>query len=485
MRSEFDFSRALEVDVAIAGAGLAGLVAGAILAKHGRRVVVVDGTQRVGGRGGATPHRGFWLDGGQRDGCDVGDLQVGWCYGQLAEREADVELPLRDVEPVVRVHRLPETPGQGSASVSEGRWGASGFLALAQDAFGCPADRLPAFARALGQLAGASPEQRRAAVPLTLAEWTQREGVDPAVRRALLTMVTVIYCERPERASAGRLMGLLARPEGLPKQRTVYPDHPEFGGMQGLMEPWRCAIEARGGRVLLGLEPALVDFEGRRAVGLVARDPSHLVLQVRARDVVLARPLWEALPLLPSVRVEPELARLARALEDAQADAVAWQAGLSRLPRLRSSGEPESHIGWNRVLIGPERRYSGGFHLPSLGSRAAAPRGRHLLHAFIARWLAKHERPGWEASRAAIDRLAAHLREFYVDLDDCIEWSGLQLIARPACLAWFWSPLLRHGVRVPGCERLWIASTSFESDAGPVDIGAHAGLEAAREILGG
>jgi hypothetical protein len=77
----------------------------------------------------------------------------------------------------------------------------------------------------------------------------------------------------------------------------------------------------------------------------------------------------------------------------------------------------------------------------------------------------------------------AYLRSFYLDLDACVEWSATQWIERPACLAWYWAPLLRHGVHVPGCPGLYLASTTFESEAGPVDISAHAGLEAARAIL--
>ena len=110
MRDDLDFSQPLTVDVAIAGAGLAGLVAAAILTRYGRLVLVVDRNPEVGGRGGSTPHRGYRLDGGWRDGWDVTDLQVGWRHGQLAAREARVDVPLRIVKPVVRVHHLPEPP---------------------------------------------------------------------------------------------------------------------------------------------------------------------------------------------------------------------------------------------------------------------------------------------------------------------------------------------------------------------------------------
>lgn len=466
--------------MAVAGAGLAGLVTGAILARQGMHVIVVDGPDRIGGRGGSTPHRDYWLDGGQRDGADVGDLQVGWRYGQIAAREAGVNVPLRVVEPVVRVHHLPES--RGEARVVDGRWGAKGFLQLARDGFGCPEEQLPGFGAVLAKIASATPEERRAAIPVSLGEWTREHVPHPEVRRALLTMVTVVYCQHPERASVGRLMGFLAPREDLPPLETAFPDHPEIGGMQGLMAPWHDAIESSGGRVLLGLEPREVTFDAARANGVVAVDESHLALEIRAHRVVIAAPLWQALPLLPPERVAPELLALARALEDEQADAVCWQAGLTRLPRLRATGEPESHVGWNRVLVGPTRRYLGGYHLPSLASRCAAPPGRHLLHAFIARWLARDERIAWSDSRVSIDRVVEHLHRFYLDLDACIEWCGYQAIARPACLAWYWSPVVRHGVEVPGCDGVFLASTTFESEAGPVDIAAHAGLEAARAI---
>ena len=74
--AELDYERPLDCDVAIAGAGLGGLVAGAILAREGRRVVVVDAPPVIGGRGGSAPHRGYWIDSGHRLGRDTTDLQA-------------------------------------------------------------------------------------------------------------------------------------------------------------------------------------------------------------------------------------------------------------------------------------------------------------------------------------------------------------------------------------------------------------------------
>jgi len=469
--------------VAIAGAGIGGLVAGAILARHGLRVVVADLPPLPGSRAGSTPWRGFWLDGGQRDGCDVGDLQVGWRHGQRAAQAADVAVPIHEVPANLRIHHLHRSGREPHAQVVSGTWGARGFAAMAEQGFGCPRELLPELGAVLARLAAAPEAERKAARTARFGAWLEAEVSSAALRRALLTMVAVIFCEQPERASTGRLMAFFGRSSEEPKLITGYADDDQVGGMQGVLAPFARAVEERAGRLLLGVEPREVLFQGERAAGLVVVDPQQLAQEIRARAVVLALPLWNALPLLPPERVDPGLAALSRALEDEQAAAVGWQAALRRLPRLRDGGTSEAHVGWNRILVGPERRYHGGFHLPSLASRRSAPAGRHLLHAYVAHWLRHEERFGWDAARRAIQQVIDYLHHFYRDLDECLEWAELQWVAPPACLSWYWAPLERHGVRAPGCPGLYLAGSTIESDAGPVDIGAHAGLLAATSIL--
>ena len=98
-----------DTDVAIVGAALGGLVAGAILARHRKRVVIFDAADSVGGRGGAVRYGdGYWINFGHREGHDVGDCQLAWHYGAEAAREADVELRLGAIANPLRLHRYPE-----------------------------------------------------------------------------------------------------------------------------------------------------------------------------------------------------------------------------------------------------------------------------------------------------------------------------------------------------------------------------------------
>src|SRR5213592_4991799 len=141
-----------DTDVVIVGAALAGLVAGAILTRRGKRVVILDHADVVGGRGGAVERPGgWWIDFGHRDGHDVGDCQLMWHHGAEAAREAGVEVTLRRVEAPLRLHRFPE-----GVVLEGGSWGPEAFLRTAREFFECPADAVEELAATVRRLAAAT-----------------------------------------------------------------------------------------------------------------------------------------------------------------------------------------------------------------------------------------------------------------------------------------------------------------------------------------
>ncbi|HZR80896.1 MAG TPA: FAD-binding protein [Candidatus Binatia bacterium] len=466
-------------DVAIVGAGLSGLVAGAILTRHGRRVVVLEHADQVGGRGGATlTTGGYWVGFGHRDAHDVGDCQLPWHFGAEAAREAGVEVALRPVAAPLRLHRFPEDVVLDGAA-----WGADGLLGGAETWFECPRGDVPELRALVAKLASASDAERDAAIPTRLGDWLDRATSSPAVRRAVLRMATVIFHPRPEEASLGRFMHFLGSPGGGP----YIPDDEAVGGMQGLMEPWARALRARGGEIALGWKPVEILVEGGRVRGAVAIDRSNAVREVRAPVAICTYPAWEVLDVLPRDLVPDELAATAEALRDHRADLIGWRAGLVRLPTVRATAEPDAHAGWNRLLRGPDRDYHGGFQITSLSSRRAAPPGRHLLELVIARFAAPGAPPAsesWSAARARVDEAIAYLRRFYADLDDCLEWSSYVWVEAPQSMSWAWAPVRRHGLTVAGIDGLLLAGSTIESPARIVDLSAWAGLAAAHHVLG-
>ena len=466
-----------ETDVVIVGAALAGLVAGAILTRHGKRVVLLDQADTVGGRGGAVERPGgWWIDFGHRDGHDVGDCQVVWHHGAEAACEAAVEIALRPVEAPLRLHRFPE-----GTVLEGGGWGPEAFLTTARDFFECPEDGLEELAATVRRLASASAAQVEAAVPERLGAWLLVHVRHPGVRRALLTMAAVIFHPRPEEASVGRLMQFFQRPKGTP----CIPDDDRAGGMQGLMEPWAQAIRARSGEIALGWKPVEIVVEDGAVRGAVAVDRANLVREVRAPVVITTYPVWENFALLDEQHFPADFVAAAHELCRYRADLIGWQAGLSRLPTIRATGLPEHHAGWNRLLRGAERAYHGGYQITSLTSRRSAPPGKHLLALVIARFFRGGSTAGepWTAARGALDEAIAYLRRFYADLDGCVEWDAYQYVSAPQSMSWAWAPLRRHSLTVPGIRGLLLAGSTLEAPAAIVDLGAYAGREAARLAL--
>ena len=268
----------------------------------------------------------------------------------------------------------------------------------------------------------------------------------PGVRRALLLMAAVIFHPRPAEASVGRLMQFFQTPKGLPH----IADDAEVGGMQGLMEPWARAIRERGGEIALGWKPVEIVVDDGRVRGAVAVDRTNLVREVRAP--VVDQHVSRLGELRPHRRAPLSRRLRRRGRSAASAIAPTSSAGTRdcvALPTVRATGKPDDHAGWNRFLLGAagERRYAGGYHIPSLTSRRAAPPGKHLLSWVMARFFdgGTTSGPPWTAARAHLDMAIAYLRRYYADLDDCIEWSAYQYVAAPQSMSWSWAPVKRHG----------------------------------------
>ena len=91
----------------------------------------------------------------------------------------------------------------------------------------------------------------------------------------------------------------------------------------------------------------------------------------------------------------------------------------------------------------------------------------------------------WSAARAELDQAIEYLGRFYTGLDGCVEWSAYQYVSAPQSMSWAWAPMRRHGLTVPTIRGLFLAGSTLEAPAAIVDLGAYAGLEAARRVLAG
>jgi phytoene dehydrogenase-like protein len=461
-------------DALVLGAGLSGLVAGSLLAKRGFNVCLTDPCDSVGGRGGATrTEDGYWLDYGQRDGVDVGDIVFPTPTECLAAAaEAGVKLQLADLEGSMRVHRLPDGPAIERTEET--------FDRVAHEILGL--EDSAALLALLTRWSALPRAETQALGELSFAEWLPKEVEDPALRRAILGWISMTWHRNPEQASVGRFI----EASKLPHLCHVADDD-EVGGMQGLMEPWARALRTQGAQIELGWKTVEILIEDGRAAGAVVVDRQNLVREIRAPVVIYTSPVWELFDLVDERRFPRAFVDEARAIQRYRGDIVGWHAGLRRLPTIRETGEPEHFDSWNRLLHGPECTYRGGFMIPSLRSRRSAPPGKHLLCLAMNRWQQEGSRTEqtWQEARGELEESLAYLRRFYSDLDECIEWSRFMYCAAPQVMTWWYAPIRRHAIDAPGAQGLLLASQTLEGPEaiGNVDFGAYAGRMAAGRAL--
>ncbi len=259
-------------------------------------------------------------------------------------------------------------------------------------------------------------------------------------------------------------------------------------GLGGLVASFAEALEAAVGRILLGLAPWRLTFEGARCTGFVARSPGQLALAIRARHTIAAVPGSR----FPSGRSSSSFrVRLARS---------SWCAA----PRRSSPSSPMRSAGTPGSAADPGSARPATRRTTPAGTASSRDRSRTIRAASTSRPSppapVHHPvgscctsssgagippcRDDWPSVRARAERVIRHLRTFYADLDTCIEWSAFQVVCEPAFLSWYRLPVPRHPVEVPGLDNLLRASSALESDADPLDIAAHAGRLAAARILG-
>jgi phytoene dehydrogenase-like protein len=475
-------------DAVIVGAALGGLASAAILAQRGYRVALLDPLSQVGGRVGGVEHEGYWIGWGHRDGHGIGDLAFFPNHTERAAKEAGVELRFRPFTgDSVRVHWLPD--GRASELPADMLLAESADpLAQARELCrffaGVDAADLDVVAREVldvqSRLASLGDDEAWQLVPVTLGEWLRRHPIHPSARRVLLQQMECVPFTPAAETSVGRYALHLKYLRGGP----VIPDDTQAGGMQGLLMPWVRALERSGGELWLGWKPLEVMVENGEVRGVVAANAASLVEVLEAPIVITDYPGWRLPELVDAARLPAGWLEAAERTGAYGADAISLWAGLSRLPMRRTDGQPEDgHSPWQRILRGSGaiRRFHGGFYFPSLLSRRSAPEGKHLLGVEIVG--SGETGKSWscfDAARRDLDVNLAHLREYYADLDDCIEWARYQYVTPPQYLSWYAKPILRHSVKVSTIDGLYVAGSTSEGTGSWVDIEAEAALEAVR-----
>jgi phytoene dehydrogenase-like protein len=518
-------------DAIVIGGGHNGLVAAAYLAKAGKRVLVLEKRERVGG---------------VLDTLDVapGVKAPGIVHtvGRLRRSVIDdlglVRSGLALIEPPVRVFApQPEGPAitlwadpQRTASGLQERSAAdaqayprfekkvrslASFLAHLNAA--TPPDlRSPTFADAvagvklgkafkgLGTKAG---REITRALPMALADFVGEAFEDDALQAVIASRGVLYTAQGPW--SAGSTTNLLndsAGNDGGAAGQSVFAK----GGPGGLARALEEAAKSFGVEIRTDSEVVAITTRNGRATGVALADGSEIAGK---RVVSAADPKRTLTELIDPVVVGPHLRwRAGNIRQPGRTSKV--NLALAGLPRFNGAEEEQLR---GRIVIGPgidylEHAFDHSKYgrvseepfleatIPTLSDASLAPEGQHVL-SVVAQWTPRDLRDGdWDGQRETLADLVVKTMEAYapglgdlvtarqvltpVDLEAEYGLSGGHVLhAEPGLDSWFaWRPLVGHARYRFGIPGLWLAGSGAHPGGG---VTGGPGANAARELLGG
>ena len=444
----------MKYDDVIVGAGTAGLVCGAILAKEGRRVAIVERHRYLGGRAMERRFRGHQLGMGSHLVEDPGDSLTRAC--------ALVGVTLEHSE---RSDAMPF-------------WDRTGWKPI-QEFYGGAAKR--GLKRCIEALTACEYSDLEAWDHASLREWmsqyTSDEGVF-LVWEAISVLEQITF--QPWEHSASE--NLFARKLHYERKRTAGYSFWPMGGWEKLWREVADAFVGLGGTLLQPETVERVLVENGQVVGLRLRDREHADRPgevVEGANVVVNAPVWD-LPRLFDDGVLPfDLRQRIRLLADNRNKACwigYWIA--AREPVIASSEREMASF------FATPRTGLPGFTLNFTGyDPGVSPPGEYLTCVGAA----------FDAAQRYGDRrwLDQKFEELWLDIEDMLPAARGALWRKPHLVTTYGvicKPGLVGAVRpdttVRGVEGLWLTGDTTRARGIGVDKAARSGITAAEAVLG-
>lgn len=445
-------------DVVVIGAGAAGLAAGAILAKNGKKVLVLDKAQYLGGRGMAVPDEGY-------------KLNVG---GHLLEDSGSGITKIFEYLGKELVHGPSNTDMNVWDHTTE-TWGSI------RDRYAGNKDELKKVIKAL---VDTPYEELDRWDDRCMREWILQHTDDPGVID-LFEFITVLECMTEDWWDHSASDNLMVRKMHFEEKRTAaYSFWPEKG-WDGMFQDLADSLTENGGELRLGETVQRVVIEDRRVKGVtVARKPRILPNDyetelIEADNVISTLPVWHVLKVVPEYELPDWYVAQIRFLAQ-DVFRICW------LGLYIAVDEPCPILDRRELstwLHTPTARVPGFlFEMTSLDP-STAPEGKYL-------YVTGGIIPGEKATDdrfvdEKFDQFEADIKRMYPGLANPV-WRRRHLVHEPSFGVYQKPGLVgsyRPQWRAPNIPNLYFASETFKSRGIGVDRAARAGLTAAEGIL--
>jgi phytoene dehydrogenase-like protein len=458
-------------DVIVIGAGLGGMLTGAILARRGRRVLVLEREPRAGGRLRSYDVDGFVVDCGA----------FLWPNKHLDEALAAAgvtdwigsEIP---ADQVMRIF-VQGLDGKRFAFPWLGRDQAA-LADTVREVYRISPEEFRTFNGVLAQLAQLDDTQTAALMHTTVGDWLGTTVANATSANALRRTLMLFGSKEPMHASIGEFARMLQR-----NRTPGRPAKPEYcgantiGGVRALVEAIRHALERNRAELRLATTVDEIIVEGHRATGVLAHGAAPFQERFEADAVVSNLPIWTLFDLISDRHFPSQfVANTHHYAKVGGTVSVAY--AFEAVPTLRETGEPDRFPGWTRLLVGATRTFGGGLMWASLHSPHNAPPGKHILQGM------RLVRPEVLGDHDAVDHIVADfdtmVREIYRDVEEKLRWRR-RWVTRDGS-EYMISAAPRPDIRAPSIEHLYFVGETINLPSIQMDAAAHSALECARMI---
>lgn len=450
-----------DYDVIIIGAGAAGLAAGALAATEGQKVLVLERSRYLGGRGMATNDQGYELNLGAHLLEDPGSglTRVFEHVGKhLGHGPSNTEMPVWNHE----------TESWGSI----------------RDRYGADKDELK---KVIQALLDTPYEELEHWDDQPMRAWIRQHSDHPGVVD-LFEFITVMECMTEDWWDHSASDNLFVRKMHYEEKRTAAYSYWPEGGWDKLFTDLRDAITERGGEVRLGtaVSRVLIEDHEVRGVALPRTDavlPNEIFHEeiVTAPVVISTLPVWNVLQVVSPAQLPDWYVQQIQTLAKDE-----WRVSYVHLTM--ATEEPVAVLDRQEIatwLHAPISRASGFFFEQTALDPSVAPEGQFL---YVMGAMTHGDKRGFD-----LDYIKRRFDEFEQDVE--IMWPGLKnhvfkrrtyvydpsfgVLQKPGLVGRF-----RPHWKAPNVTGLYFASETFQSRGIGTDRAARAGLTCVEDILG-